>query len=150
MALVWWLKHFALKLRYIIPLEVRTSTYEIFSNMYFYFSKSFGIWISLKRMSFFSMLTSSSNFSLQHSSYLSSSICTAFPTVAIFRQMGDFWGRAGDHFFAKIASEIWAIFGILEKWPILGEICEISWRNGRFLTIFGKNVTAKSADFGQF
>ena len=115
MALVWWLKHFALKLRYIIPLEVRTSTYEIFSNMYFYFSKSFGIWISLKRMSFFSMLTSSSNFSLQHSSYLSSSICTAFPTVAIFRQMGDFWGRAGDHFFAKIASEIWAIFGQLAK-----------------------------------
>ena len=44
----------------------------------------------------------------------------AFPTVAIFRQMGDFWPHAGDQFFAKIASEIWAIFGILEKWAILG------------------------------
>ena len=131
MALVWWLKHFALKLRYIIPLEVRTSTYEIFSNMYFYFSKSFGIWISLKRMSFFSMLTSSSNFSLQHSSYLSSSICTAFPTVAIFRQMGDFWGRDGDHFFAKIASEIWAIFGLF--WV---NIAKVGLKPQKFLQFF--------------
>ena len=64
--------------------------------------------------------------------------------------MGDFWPKAGDHFFVKIASEIWAIFGTLEKWAILGEICEISWRNGQFLAIFGKNVTTKSADFGQF
>ena len=70
--------------------------------------------------------------------------------MAIFRQMGDFWPQAGDHFFAKIASEIWAIFGILEKWAILGEIFEIIWRSGRFLTIFGKNVTVKSTDFGHF
>ena len=40
---------------------------------------------------------------------------TAFPTVAIFRQMGDFSPQAGDHFFAKIASEIWAIFGHLSN-----------------------------------
>ena len=70
--------------------------------------------------------------------------------MAIFRQMGYFWPKAGDHFFVKIASEIWAIFGILEKWAILGEICEISWRNGRVLTRFGKNVTAERADFGHF
>ena len=40
---------------------------------------------------------------------------SAFPTVAIFRHLGDFWRQAGDHFFAKIASEIWAIFGQLAK-----------------------------------
>ena len=57
----------------------------------------------------------------------------AFPTVAKFRHLGDFEGQAGYEIFAKIASEIWAIFG-----------CEIIRRNLRFLAIFAKNLMVKS------
>ena len=70
--------------------------------------------------------------------------------MAKFRRLGDFEGQAGDEIFAKIASEIWAIFGCRVKLAILGEIWEIIGWNVRFLAYFAKKSYAKSADFGDF
>ena len=56
--------------------------------------------------------------------------------MAIFRQMGDFWGQTGDHFLAKIASEIWAIFGHLSNLANFEQILrskEVLW-SGRVRT----------------
>ena len=71
----------------------------------------------------------------------------AFPTVANFRHLGDFWGQAGDEIFAKIASEIWAIFSHYGKIENLGEISAIIGENGRFLVNFGGSKMLSLAIF---
>ena len=74
----------------------------------------------------------------------------AFPTVANFRHLGDFWGQAGDEIFAKIASEIWAIFSHYGKIENLGEISAIIGENGRFLVNFGGSKMLSLANLAIF